>query len=451
MVHPAHATAVELGHAYRNGTISPQEVVEAYLERIRTLDPLLNAFATVLSEPALEAAERAANELSRGVDRGPLHGIPVAIKDLVAVQGAPTGFGSRVGRVAAAPADAALVARLREAGAIPIGKTNLLEYAYGVVHPDIGPTANPWNTSRTAGGSSGGSAAAVAAGLAPLAVGTDTGGSIRIPASYCGIVGLKPTWGRLPLAGVYPLSWSLDAAGPMARNARDALALFHALDGKGNGETDLPLRLEGATLGVPWRYIEAIPLEPPVLAAFEGAIDAVRARGARVVDFDFGEFADANRFLLDLLLPEASVIHEKHIKEEGSGFAPATRSQIEHGFSVPAVAYVRSQRAQAHLASRFSERMAGFDAILTPTVPFPAPAEDPAVEGEEGAAEMHFSGPFNLLGAPAASLSFGSAEGLPIGVQIAGRSGADEELLRLASALEDIAPPLPSLPAPFSV
>lgn len=447
MTRPAFTTVADLASAYRSDAVTPLEMVAACLERIESLDPLLNAFAAVLADSAVEAAERATEELSRGIDHGPLHGVPVAIKDLMAVKDAPTGFGSLVGRIASAPTDAVLVARLREAGAIPIGKTNLLEYAYGVVHPDIGPTANPWDPSRTAGGSSGGSAAAVAAGLVPLAIGTDTGGSIRIPASYCGIVGLKPTWGRLPLEGVFPLSWSLDAAGPLARNASDALTLFRVLDG-GEGTAEPRGRLEGATLGVPWGYIESTRLEPPVLASFERAVDAARTNGAKIVDFNFDEFATANQLLLDILLPEASVIHEKYIREERDGYAPGTRSQIERGFELPAVAYVRARRAQEQLRTRFSEAMNGLDAVFTPSVPYPAPAEDPAVEGEEGAAEMHFSGPFNLLGGPAVSIPFGSTGGLPVGVQLAGRLGGDEEVLSLASGLEELAPALPPLPAP---
>src|SRR5688572_4096840 len=186
-----------LGAGYRNGSLSPVEVVRGLLDRIAKLDPTLNSFITVLEAESLVQAESAARELKAGHDRGPLHGVPVAIKDLIDMAGVPTTFASRAGSPRLAEIDAVLVRSLKEAGAIVLGKTNLLEYAYGAVHPDFGQTNNPWDPRRTSGGSSGGSAAAVAAGLCFAAVGTDTGGSIRIPAAYCGVAGIKPTYGRV--------------------------------------------------------------------------------------------------------------------------------------------------------------------------------------------------------------------------------------------------------------
>ena len=215
-----------LGRDYRRGALSPTAVVEACLQRIDRDDGQLNAIVSTLAESARTDAARAEEELAAGRDRGPLHGIPVGIKDLVNIAGTVTGFGSDPVFAAPATRDAAMVAHLREAGAVLIAKTNLLEFAYGAVNPRVGQTNNPWDTGRTAGGSSGGSAASVAAGLCYAAVGTDTGGSIRIPAAYCGAVGLKPTYGLVPLAGVSMLSWSLDHAGPIARSCADAAALL---------------------------------------------------------------------------------------------------------------------------------------------------------------------------------------------------------------------------------
>ncbi|WP_274378878.1 amidase [Deinococcus cavernae] len=226
------ASISEVGSLYRSGSLTPLEVTQAALSRTEQQNARLNAFITVTADLALEQARQATRELQAGQDRGPLHGIPVALKDLVDVQGVKTTCSARIlaGQVAAE--DAVVTRRLREVGAVLLGKTNLLEFAYGVVHPDYGKTNNPWDLRRTAGGSSGGSAAAVAAGLCYAAVGTDTGGSIRIPAAYCGVSGLKPTSGRVPLGGIFPLSWSLDHAGPLARSCQDARLLLEALLGE---------------------------------------------------------------------------------------------------------------------------------------------------------------------------------------------------------------------------
>ncbi|CAN5858962.1 amidase [soil metagenome] len=433
------ASVTALGHAYRDGTVTPADVVQELLGRIEMLDAHLNAFATV-SEMAHEEAERATRELAEGNDRGALHGVPVAVKDLIKVRGAPTGFGSCVGRVVREEEDAVVVARLRDAGAVILGKTNLLEYAYGAVHPEVGPTLNPWDLGRTAGGSSGGSAAALAAGLAPLALGTDTGGSIRIPAAYCGVVGLKPTWGRVSTAGVFPLSQSLDAVGPMARNCADAALLLEVLQGNPRPGDFHSGDLDGAVLGIPEDYIELTNLEPGVETVFRNAVTALREAGAKIVEVPFADFASANETLLDILHPEASVIHERSIRSVAAGYAPTTRAQLEHGFTLPAVQYVRAKQRQEALIGLFETLMTGVDALLTPSVGFVAPAEDPAVNGEEGAAEMHFSGPFNLLGAPALSVPFGFSAGLPVGVQIVGRRGDDAGVLRVGAALEALAP-----------
>ena len=229
----AFASIAAIGARYRDGSLSPVEVTGLCLERIAAHDPELNAFLSVLNrEPALEQAATAEAELRSGRDRGPLHGVPVAIKDLMAMAGVPTKFGSDPIFQEVPERDAAIVRHLRAAGAVIVGKTNLLEFAYGAVNPRVGQTNNPWNLERTSGGSSGGSAAAVAAGLCYAAVGTDTAGSIRIPAAYCGVAGLKPTYGLVDLDGVSLLSWSLDHAGPIARSCADAAAMLAGLTGQ---------------------------------------------------------------------------------------------------------------------------------------------------------------------------------------------------------------------------
>jgi len=445
-----------LAAAYRSGELTPTGVTEALLQRIAELDPDLNAFALVLADSALARAEQMQHELAAGVDRGPLHGVPVAIKDLMAVAGAPTGFGSRVGRVERAERDAAVVARLREAGAILVGKTNLLEYAYGAVHPEVGPTRNPHDLGRTAGGSSGGSAAAVAAGLTTLAIGTDTGGSIRIPAAYCGVFGHKPTYGRVPVDGVFPLSWTLDHVGPLARTAGDAADLLvlmadgpEALRQRGTRPDGDTPPLTGLRFGVPRAYVDAVDLEPPVRAALDAAERALAEAGAAVMDAPLGALERANEALLDILYPEASVLHEQYMSSSAEGYAAATRSQLEYGFTVPATRYLRALETRRALTAVSDDLLAGFDALLMPAVNTVAPAEDPVVSGQEGAVEMHFSGPFDLVGAPAVTVPFNARPGLPVGLQLVAARGADARLLELAGALAALAPVTPRPGPPF--
>ncbi len=269
-----------------------------------------------------------------------MHGIPVALKDLVDAEGVRTTCGSKLKAQHIPTADARLVHYLKEAVAISLGKTNLLEFAYGVVHPDFGPTLNPWNVGRTAGGSSGGSAAAVAAGLCCAAVGTDTGGSIRIPASYCGVLGFKPSYGLVDLGGIFPLSGSLDHAGPIARSSRDAAALLEALTGRA-----LPVHgeLSGLRFGTGPAYLERTEVQPTVLEAFRTAYDVFRSTGAKVVEVRDPDLERANDALPDLLLPEATVIHNAFPDNE-EGYAPATREQLRQSLAVPATLHAGTPR-----------------------------------------------------------------------------------------------------------
>lgn len=444
----------EMALALREGRRDATTTVEAALAAIEAWEPHLNAVAYLRRDEALREARTLDAEVVAGRDPGPLHGVPVAVKDLMGVQGAPTGFGSRVGRVAAAERDAEAVRRLREAGAIVVAKTNLLEYAYGAVHPEVGDTRNPHDLARTSGGSSGGSAALVAAGCVPVALGTDTGGSVRVPAAYCGVAGVKPTPGRVPMEGVFPLAWSLDALGALTRDAADAVLVHDVLEGHPSGDAPVERRAASdVVLGVPRDWVEAAMPAPAVRAAWEAAVSAAQSTGARVVEVSFAAFHDANEVLLDLLLPEASVIHERNVRDHPDGYGPATRTQIEAGFALPAVRYVRARRRQQaarHAYLAWLDEVAGVrvDAVISPTVPFQAPSEDPSVHGEEGASEMHFTGPFNLLGAPAIAIPWGMADGVPVGVQLAGRPDDDPALWRLAAALSAHAPatPVPSVP-----
>ena len=426
----------EVAALYRSRALSPVEVTAMFLGRIERFNPDLNAFITVSAETALEAARRAEAELFSGLDRGPMHGVPVALKDLIDTVGVRTTCGSRVRARHLPDADAEIVRRLDTAGAVVLGKTNLLEFAYGAVHPDFGPTLNPWNTARTAGGSSGGSAAAVAAGLCCAAVGTDTGGSIRIPASYCGVAGFKPSYGLVDLGGVFPLSPSLDHAGPVARSSRDAAALLGALTGRVFSASGSLSELRCA---VDPAYLEKTEVQPAVLEAFTEACAVFRAAGAKIVETGFPELERANGALRDILLPEASVVHAADIPKHAADYAPATLTQLEHGFTIPATVYLEALAFQRTLQRRFADTFLSLDALLTPTAPWVAPAEDPRVTGDEGAAEMHFTGPFNLLGLPALSVSCGLG-GLPVGLQIVTAYGEDARALGIGAAFEALHP-----------
>jgi len=424
----------ELGAAFRTGALTPLELVEAVLARIAETEPTLNAFADRMAESARAEADRAGKALRAGQDLGPLHGIPVAIKDLIEVGRAPTGWGTRVEPPRVAAHDAALVARLRGAGAVILGKTNCLEYAYGVPHPEVGQTNNPHDPSRTAGGSSGGSAAAVAAGIVPLSVGTDTGGSIRIPAAYCGIVGLKPTYGLVPLDGVFPLSWSLDHGGPLARSVGDARLLLAALSGR-EMAASAPRRVR---LGVLRRHWPREPANREVAARVEAALARLDAAGMEVREIDIPGLEEANATLVDILRPEASVIHRDLLAKNAAGYAPGTRAQVEAGFAVPATAYVEAVRRRDRLRAEVEAAFEGVDALASPAVPFVAPHEDPPISGEGHDDEMLASGFANLTGHPSLSLPCGRAGGLPVGLQLTGALGGDARLLAVAEACETV-------------
>jgi len=422
-----------LGAAYRAGTLTPRAVVEAALDRAARLEPALNVFASLAVETARAEADACLAELRAGIDRGPLHGIPVAIKDLIEVAGQPTGWGTRAHPPQVAPQDAALVARLRAAGAMILGKTNLLEYAYGVAHPEVGQTNNPHDPRRTSGGSSGGSAAAVAAGIVPLAVGTDTGGSIRIPAAYCGIVGMKPSFGIVPLDGVFPLAQSLDHAGPIARSVTDAACLLAALSGQ-----PMPLvapALHGLRLGVLRAHFPREAANVAVGTCVDEALARLCAAGAVVVGLDIAGLDEANVRLVTLLKPEAALIHADLLAQNPTGYAPGTRAQIEAGFGVAATDYLVAKQFRQKLRTWVEAAFDQVDVLVSPAVPFVAPFEDPQID-DGGDSEMLASGFANVTGQPSLSLPCGRVAGLPVGLQLTGRFGQDARLLSLARTIE---------------
>ena len=421
----AYLSVTDLGAGYRSGRFTPVDVVEQALERLLRLEPTLNAFANPMADVVRAQALQATAELAAGRDLGPLHGIPVAIKDLIEVAGMPTGYGSKVHAPRMADRDAALVARLRAAGAVIFGKTNLLEYAYGIAHPAVGQTNNPADPSRTAGGSSGGSAAAVAAGIVPLAIGTDTGGSIRIPAAYCGIVGLKPTYGLVPLDGVFPLSRSLDHAGPLARNVEDAALLLACLAGCPVPLAACPHPLR---IGIFAGHFSQTPLGCAVTDLVQSRIAALQAT---VTEVTCPGLDQANARLLTILAPEAAMIHKTLLAQNASGYAPGTRSQIEAGFAVAATDYLAARQFQADLRKSVEALFDRVDVLAAPSVPYVAPHEDPViVEGQDS--ELLSSGFANLTGHPSISLPCGLIDGLQVGLQLTAALGQDARLLSIA-------------------
>jgi aspartyl-tRNA(Asn)/glutamyl-tRNA(Gln) amidotransferase subunit A len=433
------ASIAELGARYRDRSASPIEVARRTLERIAKLDPVLNSFITVLKAESIAEAEMADRELKAGRDRGPLHGVPIAIKDLIDIAGAPTTFASRAGSPRMAATDAALVRNLRDAGAVILGKTNLLEYAYGAVHPDFGQTNNPWDARRTSGGSSGGSAAAVAAGLAFAAVGTDTGGSIRIPASYCGAVGLKPTYGRVSLDGVQALSPSLDHAGPLARSCLDAALLLAGMSGQKIGLT--PRGLSGLRIGIMRHPGAERFLEPGIVALFEHSVHVLKEADAHVGPVEIESLELASAAAVTIIEPEASLIHQALLRNQPQGFSATTRAQIEAGFNITAVRYLEAKQTQSRLRNGFRRLFETVDAIVSPSVPWMAPAEDPPIGGQSGEGEMLYSGVYNLVGLPALSIPCGVTEdGLPGGLQIVTPWQRDELALSIGAALEQHLP-----------
>jgi aspartyl-tRNA(Asn)/glutamyl-tRNA(Gln) amidotransferase subunit A len=442
-------SVLELAASFRSGGPSPRDATELALARAEACEGALNAFALRLPEIAREAADKAGREIAAGFDRGPFHGVPVSVKDLIDMGGQVTGYGTALAlRSGPQPRNATLVDRLEAAGAVIVGKNNCLEFAYGAVNPEVGQTNNPHDPARTAGGSSGGGAAAVAAGCVWGAVGTDTGGSIRIPAAYCGIAGFKPSSGAVPLAGVFPLSWTLDHAGPMTRSAADALALFDVLSGRSG--TSAPLPVAGLRLGVIAEQARDPVIRPDVASAFDAAVAALRSAGAHVEDARLPELGGFAERLVEILLPEAALIHADRLSAHAGAYGPQTRAQLEAGPGVSAMAYLAARDYARDLGRAYAALLERFDAFIAPSCPWVAPEEDPAVDGDEGYAEMHCSGLANLVGAPSVSIHCGLGEaGMPVGLTLNGPVGGDRRLMRLAAGLETVLParPRPEVPA----
>ena len=433
----------------RAGKVSPVELVSACLARIESQNPVLNAFVTVTGESALRAARAAETEMRRGKWRGPLHGIPVAIKDMIDTRGVRTTGASAVYLDRIPGADAAVVSRLKRAGAILLGKLNMQEFAIGgsSVPSHFGPVRNPWDASRIAGGSSGGSAAAVAAGLCFAALGTDTGGSVRQPAALCGVVGLKPSYGRVSNLGVLPLAPSLDHVGPLTRNVEDCATVLEAIAGYERSDISSerrPLKLRPwpssaahVRIGVPRDFFRE-GLHPAVGRALEAALETLSDLGARIEEVPFEVSTDRTVFQA-----EAYASHAELIAGSAERYLPETLAKLRRGASVDAPAYMRARLALAQLRRGIGTMFTRIDVLATPTVPVPAPRllDYPQTFDEvvawEAASMLRNTRPFNGLGIPAVTVPCGRTdEDLPIGLQLAAGPWQERQALALAHAYE---------------
>ncbi|MFC6885332.1 amidase [Actinomadura yumaensis] len=450
---PSDLTLAEASAAIRERRVSPVELVDSVLDRIDQVEPRLGAYTAVWADRARRAARDAEREIAAGRVRGALHGVPVGLKDLIDVAGTATTASSKVRTDHRAGSNSAVAARLAAAGAVLIGKTHTHEFAYGLTTPQ---TRNAWDRGRVAGGSSGGSAVAVAAGAATFALGTDTGGSVRVPASLNGVVGLKPTYGLVPRHGVTSLSWSLDHVGTITRTVEDASLVLPVLAGHdprdpasrpGRPRPGAAADLSGLRVGVPRNhYFEHV--DPVVEAAVRTAIDRLADLGARLVEVEIPMARYVQAVQWGLMVPEATAYHERTLRAAPDLYGADVRALLEAGELMSAGDYLRAQRARTLMRESWSRLLAEVDAIAAPAVPVAAvPAGQETVTWPDGTVEsvsdayVRLSAPANITGVPALSVPVGhDAEGMPIGMQLLGRPLAEDLLLRVGHAYELIRP-----------
>lgn len=437
----------DLAPRLKRRELSAETLTDLCLEQIQVSNADLNAFITVLGDQARAEARALDEEIAAGRYRGPLHGIPISLKDLIDIGGVPTTAASRIRAGHVATSDAPVVTRLRDAGAVLVGKCNLHEFAFGTTNEEsaYGPARHPLDPSRSPGGSSGGSAIAVATGMCVASIGTDTGGSIRIPAAACGTVGLKASYGELTCDGIVPLSRSLDHVGPLARTVGDARLLFHVMRGdSGSSASRLPMSAprEAMTLGIPRAYFFDL-LDDEVRGRFDEAIERLRRSGVTIKDVEIHHAPDIAPIYLHVALPEASAFHSAMLETRPQDYTPGVRLRIEMGRYILAEDHVRAQRGRDVLRRAVNEALTDCDALALPTLPIPAPPIGASTIAIGGRIEpvrnvmLRLTQLFNLTGHPAVSLPCGrTSEGLPCGFQLVGALGRTDDLLGVALACE---------------
>ena len=430
--------------------LSPVDLVDDCLNRVEALDGRLNAFINLLADEARVAAQEAADEIANGSYRGPLHGIPVALKDIFAVAGVPMTAGSLIFRDVVSEEDSEVTRRLREAGAIVLGTLNLHEIALGAtgINSHTGSARNPWNAGHITGGSSSGAGAAVAAGLCFAGMGTDTGGSIRIPAALCGLAGIKPTFGRVSRRGLLPLSWSLDHAGPLTRTAEDAAIVLQAIAGHDAGDpasstADVPDYsatladgVRGLRIGVPDRYF-GDAVDADVEAAFREALGQLEGLGAELSEFSPPYMDEMPGAITAIMLPEAFAFHQSAMRERPDDIGEDVRYRLELGAAYPAVEYIQALRFREMFVEAWREEVFGeIDLVATATTMVAAGPIDRS-DLSTTLSLIRNTNPFNMLGTPAISVPCGfTDDGLPIGLQLSGRWFGEATVLRAAHAYE---------------
>jgi aspartyl-tRNA(Asn)/glutamyl-tRNA(Gln) amidotransferase subunit A len=451
-----YMSAGDLSRLVSKKEISPVEIVDAHLSRIQATEPVLNSFITLLADEAGASARQAERDIQSGRYRGPLHGIPVGLKDLYNTRGVRTTSGSKIFDNFLPEEDCTVAVRFREAGAILLGKLNMHQFALGPTgeNPDYGHMHNPWNPEMVSGGSSGGSGSAAAAGQCTITTGSDTGGSIRIPAALCGIVGLKPTYGLVSRHGLTPLSWSLDHPGPMVRTVEDAALAMNAIAGYdpkdvASANVTVPDYTEALTedvrglrIGVPKEYFE-VPLDPEVRQSVQNALSQLESMGAEVREVSFPMFEQSQAISTAILLAEAAAYYRDVVEKDGDKVYEPVRLRLEAGRFISAADYLRAQQARSLFDREARQLLNEVDLLAGPTEPVTAPKllAGTVIAGEHEVGTVgaltQYTRPFNITGFPAISVPCGfSSSGLPIGLQLAGRPFDELTVLRAAYAYE---------------
>lgn len=455
---PLHYLSItETASLIRGGEVSPVEVTQAYLDRIDSLNDELGAYISVMGEKALAQARQAEADMQAGAYKGALHGIPVAIKDIIYTKGTLTTGGSRVLANFIPDEDSTIAQRLDAAGAVLLGKLNLSEFAIGgtIDHP-FGTPRNPWNTQHTAGGSSSGSGVAAAGGLCAGALGSDTGGSVRGPAAFCGIVGLRPTYGRVTRHGVLPMCWSMDTVGPMTRSVADCALMLNAIAGHDprdptSGSAPVPDYtaslsdgVRGLRIGLPTEMFDFEGLNAEVRQSVMRAVSVLEEQGATADEISLPTSAHSGAVFIATADVDAAAYHHDWLRTRGDDYDWSTRARLESAALTPGWAYLKAQRARTLIANELQAALERFDALILPSGPVAAPTIAASTgrpggyyQGKLDMGRRRYTSPAALAGMPAISVPCGfSDDGLPIGMQIIGRRFAEPTLFQVAHAYE---------------